>query len=108
MNRAPIALIALLAYFFETALLLGGFGPGGQRGSCRSREQYSINADVIGAAVSREFAEREKAKAAKKTATPRPGVDGLPLLVRSRRDKSPRCGGIRRLKRTLPPDAAGA
>jgi hypothetical protein len=31
---------------------------------------------VIGAAVSKEFAEREKAKAAKKTATPRPGVDG--------------------------------
>jgi hypothetical protein len=78
MNRALIALIALLAYFFETAPLLGGFGPGGQQGSCRSREQYSINADVICAAVSKEFAEREKAKAAKKTATPRPGVDGLP------------------------------
>jgi hypothetical protein len=74
MNRA---LIALFAYFFETAPLLGGFGPGGQQGSCRSREQYSINADVIGAAVSKEFAEREKAKAAKKTAAPRPGVDGL-------------------------------
>jgi hypothetical protein len=46
--------------------------------SCRSREQYSINADVIGAAASKEFADREKAKAAKKTATPRLGVDGLP------------------------------
>jgi hypothetical protein len=73
-----MALLALFAHFFETAPLLGGFGPGGQQGSCRSREQYSINADVIGAAVSKEFAEREKAKAAKKTTTPRPGVDGLP------------------------------
>ena len=33
---------------------------------------------MICAAVSKEFAEREKAKAAKKTATPRPGADGLP------------------------------
>ena len=91
MNRALIALIALLAYFFETAPLLGGFGLGGQQGSCRSREQYSINADVIGAAVSKEFAEREKAKAAKKTATPRPGT-AFHLLVPSRRDKSPDAG----------------
>jgi hypothetical protein len=31
MNRALIALIALLAYFFETAPLLSGFGPGGSK-----------------------------------------------------------------------------
>jgi hypothetical protein len=104
-------LIALLAYFFETAPLLGGFGPGGQQGSCRSREQYSINADVICAAVSKEFAEREKAKAAKKTTTPRPGVDGLPPSGSQPKTPKRPVGGLMRLvrlKSTLPPDAAGA
>ena len=95
MNRSLIALVALLAYFFETAPLLGGFGPGGQQGSCRSREQYSINADVIGAAVSKEFAEREKAKAAKKTATPRPGVDGLPPSGSQPEGQKPPMRGLR-------------
>jgi hypothetical protein len=128
MNRALNALLALLEHFFETAPLLGGFGPGGQQGSCRSREQYSINAHVIGAAVSMEFAEREKAKAAKKTAAPRPGVDGLPpsgsqpktpklpvgglnALSALKEHTSPRCGGglgrLVRLKSTLPPRCGG-